>query len=29
MRDEFWIQEEVEDTSKWDSKIRVVFWFDN
>jgi hypothetical protein len=29
MRDEFWVQEEVEDTSKWDSKIRVVFWFDN
>jgi len=29
MRDEFWVQEEVEDTSKEDSKIRVVFWFDN
>jgi hypothetical protein len=29
MRDEFWVQEEVEDTTKWDSKIRIVFWFDN
>jgi len=29
MRDEFWVQEEVEDTSKEDSKIRIVFWFDN
>jgi hypothetical protein len=29
MRDEFWIQEEDEDTTKWEEKIRIVFWFDN
>jgi|688.fasta_scaffold656606_2 hypothetical protein len=29
MRDEFWIGEDEEDTSKFDEKFRIVFWFDN
>lgn len=29
MRDEFWIREDDEDSSKFDEKFRIVFWFDN
>jgi hypothetical protein len=29
MRDEFWISKDDEDTSKFDEKFRIVFWFDN
>jgi hypothetical protein len=29
MRKEFWVSENDEDTSKFDDKFRIVFWFDN
>jgi hypothetical protein len=29
MRKEFWVSDVDEDASKFDEKIRIVFWFDN
>ena len=29
MRKEFWVREDDEDTSKFDDRFRIVFWFDN
>lgn len=29
MRKEFWVSKDDEDTSKFDDKFRIVFWFDN
>jgi len=29
MRKEFWVREGDEDTSKFDERFRIVFWFDN
>jgi len=29
MRKEFWVREDEEDTSKFDDRFRIVFWFDN
>lgn len=29
MREEFWVREDDEDTSKADEMFRIVFWFDN